>query len=71
MNKAIAAKAIPDEKAMDAEDEVRKAIIQAEKPTPDKKTIIEHLTSAKKLVTNIDELAMAITNAITTIGALL
>jgi len=71
LDKAIAAKAMPKENAMNAENEVKKAIIQAEKPIPDKKSIVEHLTTAKELVSNVGGLAAAVTSAITAIGALL
>ena len=70
LNRAIKAKAIPDEKAIDAEAQVKKAILQADKPTPDKKTLIEHLTSAKELVANVGGLAVAVTSAIAGVGAL-
>ena len=70
LNKAIAAKAIPDEQAIDAEAQVKKAILQAEQPNPDKKTLVEHLTAAKELVSNVGGLATAITGAIAVVGAL-
>jgi len=70
LNRAIEAKAIPEEKAIDAEAQVKKAILQADKPSPDKKTLIEHLTSAKELVSGVGGLATAIASAVATVSAL-
>jgi hypothetical protein len=70
LKKAIAARAIPDEIAIDAEYQVSKAIQQAEKPTPNKKTLVEHLTSAKELVSNVGGLAAAVGSAIAAVGTL-
>jgi hypothetical protein len=70
LKRAIEARAIPDEKAVDAEAQVKKAIIQAEKPAPDKKTLIQHLTSAKELVSGVTGLAGALAGAIAAVGAL-
>ena len=70
LNRAIEAKAVPDEKAVDAKAQVKKAILQAEKPIPDKKTLVEHLTAAKELVSNVGGLAVAVTSAIAAVGAL-
>ncbi len=44
---------IREETAIDAEAEVKKAIGQAKKPTPDKKSILDYLTTAKSLVEGI------------------
>jgi hypothetical protein len=71
LDRAIEAKAIPDESAIDAEHQINKAIQQAVKPTPDKKTLVKNLTSAKELVSNVDGLAVAITGAIAAVGSLL
>jgi len=46
------------------------ALLQAEKPTPNKKSLIDHLTSAKELVTSVEGLATVFASAITTIVAL-
>ena len=70
LEKAIAAKAITGEKAIDAETHIKKALLQADEATPNKKTLVEHLKSAKELVTNVGGLASALTGAITAIGAL-
>lgn len=70
LDKAITAKVIPDEDAIDAEDLVKKAIDQAKSPSPDKKTLVEHLSSAKELVSNAGGLAVAITRAIAAARAL-
>ena len=44
---------ITEETATDAEYQITKAIQQTQKPKPDKKTILDHLTTAKALIENI------------------
>jgi hypothetical protein len=44
---------ISEETAIDAEAEVKKAIGQAKKPAPDKKSILDYLSAAKSLVEGI------------------
>jgi hypothetical protein len=44
---------LSEEIASDAEYQVTKAIQQARKPDPDKKTIVDHLNTAKALLDNI------------------
>ena len=70
LNKAIDAKAIHDKNAKAAEAQVKKAILQAENTTPDKKSLIEHLKTAKDLVSSVDGLVAAFTSAIAVIGSL-
>jgi hypothetical protein len=41
---------LPEETATDAQYQVTKAAQQAKKPDPDKKTIVDHLTTAKTLL---------------------
>ena len=68
LKKAIDAKAISNENAIDAEAQVKKAILQAENTTPNKKSLIEHLKTAKDLVSSVDGLVVAFTSAIAMIG---
>ncbi|MCF6325547.1 MAG: hypothetical protein L3J89_14725 [Gammaproteobacteria bacterium] len=70
LQKAIEAKAITGEKAVEAEMHIKEALLQAEETTPDKKTLTEHLASAKELVTNVDGLVTACTRAIESIRTL-
>jgi hypothetical protein len=42
-----------EETATDAQDQVTKAAQQAKKPDPDKKTIMNHLTTAKTLIEGV------------------
>ena len=70
LDKAIECKAIEGEAAIDAESHVKKAILNAESSAPNKKSLIEHLETAKNLVTNVDGLVVAIGTAIATIGTL-
>jgi hypothetical protein len=44
---------LSEETATDTQYQVTKAIQQAKKPDPDKKTIVDHLTTAKALLDNI------------------
>jgi hypothetical protein len=44
---------LPEETATDAEYQVTKAIQQAKKPDPDKKTLLDHLTTTKALIENV------------------
>jgi len=70
LQNATEAKAITGEKAIDAKMHIKKALLQATETTPDKKELIEHLASVKKLVVNIDGLVTACAGAIATIGAI-
>ena len=70
LNRAIEAKAIPDDNAKVAEAQVKKAILQAENTAPDKKSLIEHLKTARDLVSSVDGLVVAFTSAIAVIGSL-
>lgn len=67
---AIEKKLVTDDKAIDAEFLIKKAIQQAEKSKPAKNTLVEYLSSAKDLVTNASGLAVALSAAITTAGSL-
>ena len=44
---------LTEETATDAQYQVTKAIQQVRKPDPDKKTLVDHLTTAKALLENI------------------
>jgi hypothetical protein len=44
---------LPEETATDADYQVTKAIQQAKKPDPEKKTLLDHLTTTKALLENI------------------
>ncbi len=68
LKKAIDARALSEDKSLDAEDQVKKAIVQAQSPSPDKTTLTEHLKKAKELVTGVDGLVTACAGAITLIG---
>ncbi len=68
LDRAIQGKAIEGEAAIDAESHVKKAILNAESAYPDKKSLLEHLESAKSLVTSVSGLAGALGTAIARIG---
>ena len=53
LSKASSAGAIDAEIVTDAEYQITKAIQQAQKPQPDKKTIVDHLNSAKKFIDGV------------------
>jgi hypothetical protein len=44
---------LSDEMATDAQDQITKASQQAKKPDPDKKTIMDHLSTAKTLIEGV------------------
>jgi len=50
VNKAISSGAIDPESGVDVESKVKKAIIQVEKPKPDRKNILENIEDAKKII---------------------
>jgi hypothetical protein len=60
---------ISEETAIDAEAEVKKAIGQAKKPDPDKKSILAYLTSAKSLIEGIGGAGGQITSIVGAIAA--
>ncbi len=51
--RAAEASIVSEDTAVDAEYQMTKAIQQAKKPEPDKKTIVDHLNTAKVLVEDI------------------
>jgi hypothetical protein len=53
VTKAISEGAIDAENGVDVEAKVKKAIIQAEKPKPDKQSILENIEGAKKILEGI------------------
>lgn len=58
---------LPEEAATDAQYQVTKAVQQAKKPDADKKTIVDHLTTAKTLIEGVTAaggLVTALTTAI-------
>ncbi len=70
LDKVIQSNELENDKAIDVEYHLKKAVDYAEKPDPDKKSIIEHLTSAKDFVSNVGGLALALNGAIAAVGAL-
>lgn len=57
-------KSLDKDNATDAEYKLKKAVLEAEKMEPDKPTLIEHLSTAEKLVSGVSSLAAAIGQAI-------
>lgn len=53
LSKAIQTGAIQDETGVDVESHIKKAIIQVEKSSPDKKSILQNIENAKKLIEGI------------------
>ena len=62
VQKASQAQVLDEILATDVEAEIKKAVIKADKPSPDKQSILEHLEKAKKLVGNIAALAGLVTS---------
>jgi hypothetical protein len=48
--KAVKQGAVNEEVAIDVDSKIKKAIIQTEKPEPNKKTILDHLQEAQALI---------------------
>ena len=67
--KAGETQTISEETAIDAEAEVKKAIGQAKKPAPDKKSILDYLTAAKSLIEGIAGAGGLITSIVGAIEA--
>jgi hypothetical protein len=53
LDKAIEADVLDKEAATDAEYQLKKAVQQAKKPEPDKKTILDHLDQAKGIIAGV------------------
>jgi hypothetical protein len=52
-DKAVAANVFDEDTATDAEYQLKKAVQQAKKPEPDKKSILDHLNQAKALIEGV------------------
>ncbi len=50
LEKAAQAEVLDEDAATDAEYQLKKAVQQAKKPEPDKKTVLDHLNQAKEIV---------------------
>jgi hypothetical protein len=53
INKAVSVGAIDPENGIEIESKVKKAIVQAKKPKPDKQNILDNLEGAKKIIESI------------------
>ena len=53
MGRAVESKLFDEDVATDAQYEVKKAVIEAQKPHPDKKTIADRLAGAKTLIEGV------------------
>ena len=53
MSKAIEAGILDEETATDAKYQLDKAVQQAKKPEPDKKSVLDYLTAAKDLIAEV------------------
>jgi len=58
---AVQASVLDEEVAIDVEAKIRKAIIQVQKPKPDKKTTLDYLNEAKALIEGITAAAWLVT----------
>jgi hypothetical protein len=64
VDRAASAGAIDKEIATDAKYQIDKATQQAEKPAPDKDAVVDHLTAAKDLVTQVGAAAGLVTGLV-------
>lgn len=53
LTKAVQQGAIDEEIAIDVDSKIKKAIVQTEKPEPNKKSILDHLREAQELISGI------------------
>ncbi|SRR5260221_9824315 len=60
---------LSEETATDAEYQVTKAVQQAQRPNPNKKTIVDHLTTAKSLIEGVSAVSGLVTTMIAAIEA--
>jgi hypothetical protein len=56
LTRAADAGALDEDLAVDVESQIKKAILQAKKPEPDKKTIMDRLKDAKTLIEGVTSL---------------
>lgn len=61
LTKAIEADIFDEDTATDAEYQLKKAVQQAQKPEPEKKTVLEHLQEAKALIEGVAAAAGLVT----------
>jgi hypothetical protein len=61
LSKAIEADVFDEDTATDAEYRITKAVQQAKKPKPDKKTVLDHLQKAKALIEGVAAAAGLVT----------
>lgn len=61
VGKAAQAGALDQDKAVDVEAKLKKAILQAQKPEPDKKTTLDYLSEARALIEGIASAAGLVT----------
>jgi hypothetical protein len=61
VNKAAKEGALDEETATDAEYQIKKAVQQAKKPAPDKKTVLDHLNEAKAAIEGVAAAAGLVT----------
>lgn len=67
--KAKEAGIINDEQAIDAEYQITKAVQLAQKPNPDKETILDHLNTAKTFIEGIAAAGGLVTTLVTAVQA--
>lgn len=60
---------LSEETATDAEYQVTKAVQQAQRPNPDKKTIVDHLNTARSLIVGVSAASGLVTTLIAAIEA--
>jgi len=65
LDKAIEAEILDEDAALDAEYQLKKAVQQAKKPEPDKKTVLDHLSQAKNIIVGVAATVGAATGLVT------
>jgi hypothetical protein len=69
VSQATADGILPKKVGIDAKAALKKATIQTQKPTPDKKSMLDYLTTAKSLIENIAAASGLIPSIVTAIEA--
>jgi hypothetical protein len=70
VTQATADGTLPEETGIDAKAAIEKAILQTKKPTPDKKSILDYLTTAKSLIEGITAAGALVPSIIAAIDAI-
>jgi hypothetical protein len=69
VTQAVADGTLPEETGIDAKAALEKASLQTKKPTPDKKSILDYLTTVKSLIESVSAASALVPSIVTAIEA--